>query len=238
MIIRKYLKNYKFQKRNKSGSFMRKTTIPKNPYKLHEAIKDDVQFWQESYFTKEDIVGKIYTPYSLQDVPVKAYDLIAQIGKYFNCIVIWDRVMVPGTNEGLNTVSVYGYPLSQHLCFYYISMTLASLDYLKYYVAQWKRKDRRRKNRRGYKKKPQHMTSTQMGERYYDLTLERTINSWKDINKERSREHLRLYEIFKYVDNKRGLNFRKYHYKDEPKMINAIATKGKFQFKRIIYETE
>lgn len=235
--LRKYLKKYKLQRRNKGAMFHQKSEIPKNPLKLHNAIKDDTKFWQESYYTETDIKGRTYTPYSLQDVPNKAYDLIAQISKYFNCIVIWDRVMIPGTNEGLNTVSIYGYPYSQHLCYYWISKTLSSLDYLKYNISQWKRKDRRKKNRRGYKKKPEHMNSTQMGERYYNLTLGRTVETWKKINLYRERKHSRLLEIFKYVDRVRGLNYRKYKYKNEPLMMNAIGTKGKFQIKRIIYES-
>lgn len=237
MKVNEYIKKYKTQKRNKGAFFQTRKLIPSNVKKLHNAIKDDHQFWQEFYFTKEDIIGRTYTPYSLQSISPKTDRLIAQISKYFNCIVIWDRVMIPGTSEGLETISVYGYPLSCKLCYYFISKTLSSLDYLKYNIKQWKRKDRRKKNRRGYKKRPEHLSATQLGQRYYDITLNRTIEAWEAINKERSRDHLRLYEIYKYVDRKRGLNYRMYHYKEEPLMMNAFSTPGKFQIKRIIYDT-
>lgn len=236
--IYNYLKSYKVQKRNKGAFFSQKSNMPKAPYKLHRLIKDDYHFWQEGYFNEQDIKGRTYVPYSLEDVTPKADELIAQISKYFNCITIWDRVMVPGTVEGLNTVTIYGYPYSQHLCYYYISRTLASLDYLKYNVTQWKRKRTRKLNRKGYKKKPEHMNATQMGQRYYDLTAGRITESWATINSEMVKDEIRVAEIYKYVDKIRGLNYRAYHYKGIPKIENAFATKGKFQIKRIINETQ
>lgn len=232
--IIKYNKKYKLQKRNKGALASQKANIINNPLALHQLIKDDTEFWLETNIPDKGIYSRTYIPYTRKDIPPKASELISCIARYFNCIIIWDRNILPGTTTVLRTITVYGYRLSLDLCFSWVSKTLASLDYLQINIQNRARKKRRKLNRRGVL--ISGMNAVQKGIRYYDDCLERTTNNWKANLREVKPQLDRVHEIYKYVDKVRKLDFRKYQYQTAPTMFNAIATPFRYQYKRILWQ--
>lgn len=125
----KYFRANRFLKIKPGTKGHKTATIKKGINRLHKHINKRqayLRFWDYKHgirsFTYLDI-------YQYEDIPVYAYKMISVICEYFDCIAVWDKIMVPNTLIALRTVKVYGYSPDIWLAKYYIVRMLVRFKY-------------------------------------------------------------------------------------------------------------
>ena len=105
--------------------------IKKSLDRLHTKINKQqgyLRFWDNQHgvrsFTYIDT-------YQYESIPVNGYRLIANICEYFDCIAVWNKVLLPDTQIAVRTITVYGYSPDVWLAKYYIIRMLIRYKYAK-----------------------------------------------------------------------------------------------------------
>lgn len=101
--------------------------------KLTQKMNNDKgyhELWEKDFGVKDFTYLDYYT---YDGIPTNAYGFISAICEYFECVAIWDRILIPDTTIGMKTIRVYGYSPDIRLCKRYLviilqRMKVASID--------------------------------------------------------------------------------------------------------------
>jgi len=89
-------------------------------------IEDDLLFTRD--YRSEDIIERIYIPNDLRHVNPMYFEMIRDITTLFDCFAKWQRMMIPGTIERINTLKVIGYEQDCRLALHYIRKFIDNLN--------------------------------------------------------------------------------------------------------------
>lgn len=182
------------------------------------------------------VVGKTFIPKNLKHINPKYYSYIAHISDYFECLTLWERVIVKGSIEPLNTFTVYGYKPDILLAYHYITKVIDSLNAMRFNITQEYRRIKINKRRRGTNKR-ENETATTKSSKFFYKSLGRIELITKEILEKRINTpeyEKKIQSIFKTLDTKKKLNYRAYNYKGSPNLSHCKSRRDRFQNNRFI----
>lgn len=207
--------------------------VTKNLQNLHKNI---TPAFRTRNTEKETIKSRTYLPENLDNVGNKYYHLIKNLTQYFECIAIWEKMMIPGTTSTINTFTIYGYEQDLLLAYHYLKKLINALNRLRSRIQDEFRNTRVQLQTKGVQTKAR-LNAKVKASKFFYRSLGRIIKVTEEIleNKEFSPNFKeKQEEIIKKLRKHKSLNFRDFKYKSEPKIQHAFCRPGKFQNKRII----
>ena len=130
----KYFYSNRFLKIDPKKKGFKTYIIRKSLDRLHKKINKQrsyLRFWDNQHgirsFTYLDT-------YQYEGIPVHSYDMIYAICEYFDCIAVWNKVMLPDTTIAVRTITVYGYSPDIWLAKYYLLRMLVRYKYSKIHL--------------------------------------------------------------------------------------------------------
>lgn len=200
---------------------------------LHSKLDDDYKFRD---FENEKIKGKTFIPLQLENPGKKYYYLIGYIATYFECVAVWKRELIKGSTKHINTFTMYGYNQDMLLAYHYTSKIINALDSMRFNMRREYRRVKVNRRRRGENIKEKSNAITKSSNFFYNK-LDNICNVWKEIleNRQFTPKHTdKINSIYKHLEDKKVLDYRKYNYRNKPEIHNAFCNRGRFQNKRII----
>lgn len=182
------------------------------------------------------IKEKTFIPTNLKHVGPKYFDLIAHISGYFNCLALWETVMIPGTVQTINTFSLWGYEPDVNLAFHYITKIINSLNVMRDNLQEEYRQNRIKRSKLGYKPFGEG-NSTTKASKYFYTSLDNICRVTRELLENTPREATgtqKIEKIYREIRMRKTLDYRAYNFKGPIGIRHAASIPGKFQNKRLI----
>lgn len=209
------------------------TRVIKNFKNLHKNIKKAYRTRDNSL---EPIISRTFIPDNLEHIGTKYYELIKNISQYFECIAIWEKIMIPGTIKTINTFTLYGYEQDLLLAYHYLKKLINALNLLRSIIQDSFRNKRLSLQTKGVKTKARLNAKVKASNFFYRnlgrinlVTKEILEDKGFSPNFNQNRE-----KIINTLLKEKSLNFRNFKYRGEPDLKNAFCRPGKFQNRRVI----
>jgi hypothetical protein len=207
---------------------------------LHQAISTDKEY-QESFFIKEGIAIKHFTPILKKDVTSKYQKLISLITEYFECRAIWTKRFTGNLVEPIQTVVIYGFKPDVYICSKYLAFDINNIMNLEYNRTEQYRNKRRKHRRRVEPGNHNFNHARTKSSNYIKHILNELCNIWEEILEVRKfglKHNQKLEMIYEFMRTSKDLDFGNREYKSKPRIDRAFCKKNKFvKNKIIVYRT-
>lgn len=182
-----------------------------------------LRFWDLQHGIKQFTYIDVY---QYEGIPVHSYDMISAICEYFDCIAVWNKVMLPDTIIAVRTITVYGYSPDIWLAKYYLVRMFVRYKYYKINLEQTLVD-------KGINHNKLISQVAKSGER----RMQSYITLWEHYleNRIKSKYHFeKKRNILKYLQKNVKLNYGKRKWKKEPNIKWAYCRSNTFQQNKII----
>ena len=181
--------------------------------KLHYNILNDELLWNRDY-ESEGIKERVFFPDNLKHINPQYFGMIRVISIYFDCYAKWQKMMIPGTIDMINTFKLMGYDQDVRLALHYIGKLINNLECMKLNM-------RKSPGSSSFFYKSLHNLQLT-----FETLLEKTYK-WRGLtNKVDSVEY--------YIKHYDLLDYRKFKGDSKANIKNAYSRIDKFQNNRII----
>lgn len=189
--------------------------------------------YKERDYTSEEITYKTYYPENLKNINSKYYYIISHICTFFDCLAIWEKKVIKGSQNTINTFTVIGYNTDMLLAFHYTTKIIHNLECMRFNLRREYRRVKINRRRRG-ENTLEKCNAMQKSSRFFYKSLDKLGGVTKELLAKKVINQDKRKTVFKKLLVVKSLDIKKYHFKGEPKIIYATSRNGKFQNKRLI----